>query len=75
MSKGIKSVHQLEPGQLYTTNGKDVWVLESFCEHPTATLRNLNTDEKRGGAVGCMSLQDFVRLVPEYATEVTQDEP
>jgi len=60
----ISSVHSLTPGDLYTTDGKDVWEIESFCEHPTVTLKNVRTGERIGGAVGCRNVADFVPLKP-----------
>ncbi len=62
MRPGITSVAGLEPGDLFTTDGKDVWELVSFCEVPTATLKNLRTGETTGGGVGCLNLSKFLRL-------------
>ena len=50
-------------GKLYTMNGEDVWRLISYCEHPTATLKNIETKERIGGAVGCLNLKPFKKLV------------
>ena len=49
----------------YTTNGKDIWQLIIYCEYPTATMKNLETGERVGGAVGCLNLKPFVKLIPE----------
>jgi len=62
--KGINSLHGLNPGDLFTTDGRDVWELVSFCELPTATVKNLRTGEVRDGAVGCLNLAPFVQLKP-----------
>lgn len=67
---GIDSLNGVEPGDLYTTDGKDVWKVESFCEQPTITLVKMSSQgrglqERKGGAVGCLNLQDFKRLVVE----------
>ncbi len=40
-------------------------------EHPTISLRNIETNQKIGGAVGCLNVQDFVKLVP--ASEIKTD--
>lgn len=60
----ISSVCNLKPGDLYTTDGKDVWEIESLCEYPTVTLKNVRTGEQIGGAVGCRNVADFVPLKP-----------
>lgn len=58
-------IYKAEPGELFTTDGKDVWELTSFCLEPTATLKNLRTGEVKGGAVCSLLLQDFIKLIPE----------
>ncbi len=65
----ISSTNDLNPGDLYTTDGKDVWIVQSFCEHPTVTMQNLRSDERVGGAVGSRNLKDFVKLVPIEQTK------
>lgn len=41
----------------------DPWQMISYCESPTATLRNVRTFETVSGAIGCLNLQPFVRLM------------
>jgi len=60
----IRSLQDITVRDLFTTSGSDVWEVESFCEHPTITLRNVRTGEQCGGAVGCRNLRDFVPLKP-----------
>ncbi|MCF7853608.1 MAG: hypothetical protein K9N51_02330 [Candidatus Pacebacteria bacterium] len=60
----INSVHDLDVGDLYTTDGKDVWEVKTFIDRPSVTLQNVRTGEERGGAVGCRLLADFIRLRP-----------
>ena len=60
----ISSTNDLKPGDLYTTDGKDVWIVQSFCEHPTVTMQNIRSGKSVGGAVGCRNLKDFVKLLP-----------
>jgi hypothetical protein len=60
----IDSIRGLEPGDLFTTNGKDVWRLESYCDYSTISLINVGNGELCSGAVGCLNLQPFVRLIP-----------
>ena len=52
-------------GTYWTTDGTDIWQLITFCEQPTATMLNLKTGGRIGGAVGCLNLQPFVKLTPE----------
>ena len=52
-------------GKYYTTDGKDLWQLVSYCRDPTATMQNVRTEQKVGGAIGCLNLQPFIKLVPE----------
>jgi len=49
-------------GILFTTNGKDVWRLISYCEYPTATFENIETKEQTGGAVGNPIVNQFKEL-------------
>lgn len=63
--KGITSLKDIVPGDLFTTNGKDVWQVTSMCESPTITLKNLESGAEIGGAVGCRNVETFVRLIPE----------
>lgn len=44
---------------------KDIYMMVSFCEYPTAKLENVRTKEQIGGAVGCLNLKPFVKLIPE----------
>lgn len=52
-------------GKFFTRNGTDIWQMTSSCRQPTATLKNLQTNEETGGAVGCLNLSGFTRLIPE----------
>lgn len=62
--KGILSLTGIKPGDLYTTNGDDVWRVKFMCEEPTITLENVETKQQIGGAVGCTNVSDFVKLEP-----------
>ena len=63
--KGIRSLNGMEPGDLFTTDGHNVWKVVSYSELPTITLLNMETGEQTRGGVGCRLLADFIRLVPE----------
>ena len=67
---GINSLNGIKPGDLYTTDGQDLWRVESMCERPTITLRNLDSGERCGGAIGCLNLDPF-----EKARIAVGDEP
>jgi len=58
----IDSLEGVKPGDLYTTNGEDVWEVTALCQSPTIELRNLRTNAERGGAVGCLLLGSFVKI-------------
>ena len=62
---GINSTRELEPGDLFTINGKDVWECTGWCNEPTVHMRNIRTGETTGGAVGCLNLSKFIKLKPE----------
>ncbi len=56
-------------GKFYTTDGTDIWMLQSYCGQPTVTMVNVRTGDLRGGAVGCLNLQPFKKLVIEEKTK------
>jgi len=60
----IDTLDGIEPGDVFTTDGHDVWRVVSFCHHPTITLKNIETGKEIGGAVGCLNVRNFVKLVP-----------
>ena len=61
----INSTEGLEAGALYTSDGKDVWEVESFFEMPSVTLKNLRTGQRMTGGVGCLNFTPFVPLLPK----------
>jgi len=67
MSKGIRSLDGIKPHDLYTKDGSDVWRVVSLCEQPTIRLKNIETEETVGGAVGCLLLSGFQRLVEDQS--------
>lgn len=67
--KGIRSLNGIESGDLFTTDGHDVWQVVSYCGLPTITLLNMETGEQTRGGVGCLLLKDFIPLVPEEKIE------
>jgi len=58
-------MNEKDIGKYYTTNGEDIWQLISYCREPTATMVDIRTGERIGGAVGCLNLQPFIKLIPE----------
>jgi len=55
-------INEDKVGTLFTTNGKDVWKLITYCEYPTATFVNVETKEQTGGAVGSPIVNQFKEL-------------
>lgn len=60
----IDHLEDMEPGALFTQDGKDVWEVLYFYTLPTITLRNIRTSETISGAIGCLNLKPFVPLKP-----------
>ena len=58
----ISRLEGVEPGDLYTRDGKDAWEVFTYCELPTITMKNLRTGELVGGAVGCRLMAPFEKL-------------
>ena len=58
----ISRLEGVEPGDLYTRDGKDVWEVFSYCELPTIKMKNLRTGEFVEGAVGCRLMSPFEKL-------------
>jgi len=63
----IDNIDGVEPGQLYTKNGKDVWEVKSYFSRPSLILKNLHTGEEMNGGVGCLNFKSFEKLVPAKA--------
>lgn len=62
----IRSVAEIEPGDLYTTNGKDVWVVKGIFTMPSLAIESLtNPGEWRHLGLGGTMAEEFTRLVPE----------
>ena len=49
-------------GELFTTDGLDVWRCMAYCGQPTATMENVETKQQRGGSVYSLNLAPFKRL-------------
>lgn len=62
-------MNEEDVSKFFTTNGEDIWRLISYCREPTATMENIITKERIGGAVGCLNLEPFVELKPVKEVE------
>jgi hypothetical protein len=71
----IDTVAGLKPGDLFTTDGRDVWEVESFFSMPSITMKNLRTGETTTAGVGALNLRPFIPLRPESRIERWQYEP
>lgn len=71
----IDTLRDLQPGQLFTTTGADVWRLDSIMHQPSVGLTNIETGEKETGAIGCINLHRFRRLLPEVAITSPSETP
>jgi len=74
MGKGINSLRGVKPSDVYQKDDGTIWYVESVCDAPTATLRRIRGPKMMheddgvdvvSGAIGCLNLQPFTKLVPE----------
>ena len=49
-------------GKYFTKDGTDIWRMIAYCEHPTATMENIETKERISEAVGSHVLEPFILL-------------
>ena len=63
MRKGINSTNDVKKNRFFTTNGRDVWKCQMFCDEPTVDMVNIETGAIMGGAVGCLNLAEFRPLI------------
>ena len=56
----------------FTTDGKDIWKLRTYCMHPTCRLENLeNPDQIESFGMGGLAAQRFHRIkMPETSSTV-----
>lgn len=63
----------LEPDTFFTTNGKDVWKLGTFCMTPTCELTNLETGEIENFGMDGITAQRFHKItMPAKAKQETE---
>lgn len=61
---GITSLKGIEPGDLFTRDGHDVWEVVAMSHAPTIRLRNIRQPEEMiYGSVGSPNLEKFLPLV------------
>jgi hypothetical protein len=63
---GISSVQQLRDYKYWTTGDGDMWMVESWCEYPTATLRRIDLvgcEDRATGAIGSLNLGTFIPVI------------
>ena len=61
-------MHADDVGKFFTTNGEDIWRMIVYCAEPTAMMENLETKDRVSGAIGCLNLKPFVKLIPKKET-------
>ncbi len=54
----------LEPNAFFTRDGKDLWMLGTFCLQPTCELTNVATGQTESFGMGGLTAQDFQRIQP-----------
>lgn len=61
----IISLERVNPGDLYTTTGRDIWQVLDVFKEPTIILKNTATGDTLEGPCGHSMFDQFVRLIPE----------
>ena len=57
-----------EIGAFFTTNGRDIWKLQSFCTQPTCKLKNLETGEEVSFGIGGLTSENYHKItMPDEA--------
>lgn len=54
--------HDLELNAYFTTNGEDIWRIQSYCLEPTCLLRNLETGKEESFGMGGITANSFKRI-------------
>ena len=60
----------LEPNAIFTTNGKDIWRLKSFCMEPSCDLLNLESGAVESFGMGGLTAQTFRRITMPEIKEI-----
>ena len=55
----VKVTHDV--GKYFLKDG-EVWQMIAYCKHPTATMEEVKTSERRTGAVDSPFMEEFERL-------------
>jgi len=60
--------NDLKFNSFFTTNGKDIWALMSYCMYPTCELKNLSTEKVESFGMGGHTARRFHRIeMPKQA--------
>lgn len=54
----------LKPDAFFTTNGKDLWFLGTFCMQPTCELTNVATGAVESFGMGGLTADRFRKITP-----------
>lgn len=58
----------LKLNSFFTTNGKDIWALQSYCMSPTCELKNLLTNQIESFGMNGLTAKRFHKIeMPEAA--------
>ena len=66
--------NDLEVPAFFTTNGKDVWELGTFCLSPTCELKNLKTGNIESFGMEGLTAQRFHRITMPIPSPATQED-
>jgi len=56
------NANDLEIPAFFTTDGRDIWKLQSYCLEPTCELVNLETGRKEHFGLGGITAQAFKKI-------------
>lgn len=54
--------NDLQLGALFTTDGNDLWMLESYFDVPSCTMLNAATGERQTFGIGGLTSQTFTKI-------------
>lgn len=70
----------LEPNTFFTTNGKDIWKLGTFCMTPTCELTNLETGQVESFGMNGLTAERFHKIlmpmaIKKEAEQIAKESP
>lgn len=70
----MSKINEDTVGQYFTIDGDDVWQHITYSSQPTATMLNLNTEERINGTIRYLESKPFIRLIPDGDVMTEKDD-